>query len=141
MEFSILGPLRVVGPDGPIAINAPKQRSVLAMLLLSFRQDVVTTDRLVDVLWDEHSPPTAVKALQVHISQLRRALGPDVIVTRPTGYSITLAPGALALERFEGLVAKARGTEPERAAEVLREALALFRGAPLADALLLGPAS
>src|SRR5262245_43254712 len=141
MDFSILGPLRVVGPDGPIAVNAPKQRSVLAVLLLSYRQEVVTIDRLVDVLWDENPPPTAVKALQVHISQLRRALGPDVILPRPTGYAIAVKPGQLDLERFETLVAQARNAESAKAAELLREALALYRGAPLADALLLGPAT
>src|SRR4051812_22654833 len=126
MEFAILGPLRVIGPGGPIAVNAPKQRSVLAMLLLSYKQDVVTIDRLVDVLWDENPPPTAIKALQVHVSQLRRALGPEVILTRPTGYAIALEPGQLDLEIFETLVQRSRGAPPEQASALLREALALF---------------
>src|SRR5829696_1221673 len=134
MEYAILGPLRVTGPDGPIEVNAPKQRTLLAMLLLSHRSDVVPAERLMDVLWDEHPPPTAPKALQVHISQLRRTLGADTIVTRPTGYAIRLEPGQLDLERFETLVESARGAPPAQAADVLREALALFRGPPLADA-------
>src|SRR3954451_1168967 len=139
MEFAILGPLRVIGPDGPIEIKAPKQRSVLAMLLLEHRQDVVSAERLIDVLWGEHPPATATKALQVLISQLRRVLGADTIVTRSGGYAIELGDGALDLQRFEALVARARDAEPAEAAELLREALALFRGAPLVDAPLMGP--
>jgi predicted ATPase/DNA-binding SARP family transcriptional activator len=139
MEFAILGPLRVSGPDGPIDIKAPKQRSLLAMLLLEHRQDVVPAERLIDVLWGEHPPATATKALQVLVSQLRRALGPETIVTRSGGYAIALGDGALDLQRFEALVARARDAEPAQAADLLREALALFRGAPLADAPLTGP--
>ena len=141
MDFAILGPLRVNGSAGPIEVNAPKQRALLAMLLVSHRSDVVSTERLIDVLWDEDPPPTATKALQVHISQLRRTLGGEAIVTRPTGYTIALEPGQLDLERFETLVERARGAPAAEAAELLREALALFRGPPLADAMLLGPAS
>src|SRR4051812_34553625 len=123
MEFAILGPLRVGGPAGPIELRAPKQRALLAMLLLSYPEDAVSSGRLIDVLWDEAPPPTASKALQVHVSQLRRALGPETpIVTRPSGYSVTLAPGALDLERFESLVAQARKHASEDAAELLRDA-------------------
>src|SRR3954451_526409 len=139
MDFAILGPLRVVGPDGPIGIKAPKQRSLLAMLLLEYRQDVIAAERLIDVLWGEHPPATATKALQVLISQLRRVLGADTIVTRSGGYAIELGDGALDLQRFEALVARARDAEPAEAADLLREALALFRGAPLVDAPLMGP--
>ncbi|MDA0180142.1 winged helix-turn-helix domain-containing protein [Solirubrobacter phytolaccae] len=124
-----------------IAVNAPRQRTLLAVLLLSHRHDTVTIDRLIDGLWGEHPPATAIKAAQVHISQLRRLLGPDVIVTRPNGYALAVDPEALDLARFEQLTERARGEPPERAAETLREALSLFRGAPLADALLLGPAA
>src|SRR3954451_17323590 len=142
MEFAILGPLRVGGPGGAIELRAPKQRALLAMLLLSYREEDVSSGRLIDVLWDEDTPPTANKALQVHVSQLRRALGPEnPIVTRPAGYAVELAPGQLDLERFETLVAQARSAPPAEAAEQLRDALALFRGTPLADAPLYGPAS
>src|SRR6188472_118435 len=127
MDFAILGPLRVGGSDGAIEIRAPKQRALLAMLLLSYRDDAVSSGRLIDVLWDEDPPPTASKALQVHVSQLRRALGAEnPIVTRPHGYTITLPPGALDLERFETLVAQSRNAEREEAAEQLRSALAEF---------------
>src|SRR4051794_40675351 len=115
MEYSILGPLRVAGPDGPIEIKAPKQRALLAMLLLSHRLDVVPAERLIDALWGEHPPPTASKALQVNISQLRRVLGAEAILTRGGGYTMPLEPGQLDLERFEALVARARAQDVPRA--------------------------
>ena len=146
MDFAILGPLRVVGPEGPIELTAAKQRALLATLLLAHRQQAVSPERLIDVLWGEDPPATAAKALQVHVSRLRHALGPgDPIVTHASGYAVALEPGALDLERFETLVAQGRaaregGRLPE-ASGLLREALALFRGAPLVDAPLLGPAA
>ena len=82
------------------------------MLLLSHRQDVVSAERLIDALWGEHPPPTASKALQVNVSQLRRALGAETIVTRPGGYRIALEPGQLDVERFETLVEQSRGNVP-----------------------------
>ena len=139
MEFAILGPLRVGGPDGPIDVGAPKQRALLAMLLLAHREDGVSTSRLIDVLWDEEPPATASKALQVHVSQLRRAVGANTIVTRASGYAIEVEPGQLDLERFETLVARAAAAPPAEAGALLREALALFRGPPLVDAPLLRP--
>ena len=142
MDFAILGPLRVGGPDGAIEVRAPKQRALLATLLLAYRDDGVSASRLMDVLWDEDPPPTAAKALQVHVSQLRRLLGPEnPIVTRPSGYAIEVEPDRLDLARFDSLVAESRGAPPPQAAEMLREALALFRGPPLADAPLYGPAA
>ncbi len=142
MDFAILGPLRVIGPGGSIELNAPKQRALLATLLLAHREDSVSADRLIDVLWGEDPPATASKALQVYVSQLRRALGPDnPIVTRASGYAVQLAPGQLDLERFEQLVERARSSEPAEAAETLREALALFRGPPLQDSPLNGRAA
>jgi DNA-binding SARP family transcriptional activator len=138
MEFAILGPLRVDGPGGSITIGAPKQRALLAALLLAHREDGVSTARLIDVIWDADPPATAGKALQVQVSQLRRALGADAIVTRPNGYAI--GAGSVDLATFERLVAEARDAPPAEAARLLRDALALFRGPPLADAPLYGPA-
>ena len=68
MEFAILGPLRVTHAQGPIELNAPKQRALLATLLLAYRDDGVSAGRLIDVLWGEDPPPTAAKALQVYVS-------------------------------------------------------------------------
>ena len=144
MDFAILGPLRVGGPDGPIELPAAKQRALLAALLLAHREEAVSPARLIDVLWGEDPPATAAKALQVHVSRLRHALGPDdPIVTHASGYAIALEPGELDLERFESLVAQARaaGRPAPEASALLGEALALFRGPPLADAPLLGPAA
>ena len=135
MDFAILGPLRVVGPEGEIELRAPKHRALLATLLLGYRDGAVSATRLIDVLWDENPPATATKALQVHVSQLRRLLGPDTIETRPSGYAVRV--GSLDLERFEALSAQARTAPPLEAVELLREALALFRGPALADAPLL----
>ncbi len=146
MQFAILGPLRVDGPDGPVVLKAAKQRSLLAALLLAHREEAVSPSRLVDVLWGDEPPATAAKALQVHVFRLRRALGAgDPIVTHASGYAVALEPGDLDLERFETLVEAARRAraagELESAARDLRAALALFRGPPLADAPLLGPAA
>ena len=140
MKFAILGPLRAVGPEGAIELDAPKQRAVLATLLLAGPGRAVSADRLIDVLWGEDPPPTSAKALQVHVSKLRRALGPgQPITTRPGGYALEREHGELDLERFEALVAQARREPPAEAARLLREALALFRGPPLADVPLRGP--
>ena len=142
MEFAILGPLRAVGAHGPIELKAPKQRALLATLLLAHGEGVVSAERLIDAIWGDEPPATASKALQVHVSQLRRVLGAgQPIVTRPTGYAVRLASGQLDLERFRTLVAdarRARAGDAEAAAAILREALALFRGAPLADVPLQG---
>jgi predicted ATPase/DNA-binding SARP family transcriptional activator len=141
MHYAILGPLRVEGAEGAIELKAAKQRALLAFLLLSHREEGAPMTRLIDVLWGDHPPATATKAVQVYVSQLRRTLGPSAIVTRSSGYAVDLEPGQLDLERFETLVARAQDAPPEEAGELLREALALFRGPPLADAPLLGPAS
>ena len=140
MDFAILGPLRVGGPDGAIEIGAPKQRALLATLLLAYREDAVSIARLIDVLWDEDPPATAAKALQVHVSQLRRALGAGRD-RHPRRRATRSARARRARPRpLRGASSRsARDAPPEQAAELLREALALFRGPPLADAPLLRP--
>ncbi len=125
MEFQILGPLEVRDNGQAVAIGGGKQRALLALLLLR-PNEVVSNDTLIDELWHGEPPDTARKALQVHVSNLRKALGDDRIVTQAPGYRLRLEPGELDLERFETL----RG---EGGAEGLRRALALWRGAPLAD--------
>ena len=142
MEFAILGPLRVGGPDGAIEIGAPKQRALLAMLLLSYRDDGVSSGRLIDVLWDEEPPPTASKALQVHVSQLRRALG-----ARHDRHAAVRATRS-GSSRTSWTSRASRRSSPRpatRAARAGRRAAArgaeLFRGPPLADAPLYGPAA
>src|SRR5207248_3531928 len=125
MEFRILGPLEVVDADRSVSLGGGRQRALLA-LLLTRSNEVVSTDRLVDQLWGAQPPRTALNTIQYYVSQLRKLLGADRIVTRPPGYLIRVEPGELDLERFERLV-------EEGGAEGLRQALALWRGAPLAD--------
>src|SRR5262245_32408099 len=132
MEFRILGPLEVSEGDGVLALGGAKPRALLALLLLH-ANEVVSRDRLIDELWGASPPETAPTAVQVHVSQLRKTLGRDLILTRPPGYLIRVNDGELDLDRFERLVATAHGEEPARAAGLLREALALWRGLPLAE--------
>ena len=146
MEFRLLGPLEVHRHGRLVAVGGRKQRSLLALLLLH-ANEVVSNDRLIDELWGEQAPPTAAKALQVYVSQLRKALetggGPDggaserVLVTRPAGYMIRLDDDQFDLHRFDRLRAEAAAAlaecNPTVASTKLREALALWRGAALAD--------
>ena len=134
MEFCILGPLEVRDGDALLTPAGAGLRSLLAMLLLH-PNEAISTDRLLDALWPDGLPPSGAAALQVRVSHLRKALGAAgrVIVTRPPGYSIEVARGELDVHRFEELVETAAAAEPADAAVVLREALALWRGPPLAD--------
>jgi len=137
LEFRILGPLEVVGEAGPIPLAGPKQRATLAILLLNANR-VVSVERLADDLYSGAAPVTAVTQVQRQISELRKALGSaSVIETRSPGYVIRLSAGQLDLDHFqlraeEAGRALARG-EARTAADLLREALGLWRGAPLAD--------
>jgi DNA-binding SARP family transcriptional activator/nucleotide-binding universal stress UspA family protein len=137
LEFRILGPLEVVGEAGPIRLAGPKQRATLAILLLNANR-VVSVERLADDLYSGAAPVTAVTQVQRQISELRKALGfASVIETRSPGYVIRLSAGQLDLDHFqlraeEAGRALARG-EARSAADLLREALGLWRGAPLAD--------
>ena len=132
MEFRILGPLQVLDEGRELPLGGAKQRALLAVLLLDPNR-VVSRDRLIDELWHTDPPETAPTALQVYVSQLRKTLGRDLILTQPPGYLIRVGDGELDLHRFERLVASARAEEPAQAARLLREGLALWRGAPLAE--------
>jgi DNA-binding SARP family transcriptional activator/DNA-binding CsgD family transcriptional regulator len=125
MEFRILGPLEVARDGEPVPLGGAKQRALLALLLLS-RNEIVPVDRLIEELWHGEPPGTARKAIQVHVSTLRKALGEDRIATQSPGYRLRVREGELDLDRFEAL--RARG-----GAASLREALDLWRGTPLAD--------
>jgi DNA-binding SARP family transcriptional activator len=132
LEFRILGPLEVAGEGEPLQLSGQKQRALLALLLLDVNR-VVSTDRIVDALWGEEPPKTAATSLQNFVSQLRKLLGPDVLVTKPPGYQLRIAPEQLDLARFVRLVEEAREEPPAERAAKLRRALALWRGRPLAD--------
>ena len=134
MEFRILGPLEVADGDATVALGGVRQRTLLAILLLN-ANEVVSADRLIEGLWGERSPDSGRSALQVRVSQLRKALGQGgaQLLTRAPGYVLSLDRDQLDLQRFERLVREAAAAEPPAAAEKLREALALWRGPPLAD--------
>jgi DNA-binding SARP family transcriptional activator len=132
MEFRILGPLEIREEGRVLRLGGAKQRALLASLLLR-ANEVVSRDRLIDELWGASPPDTARTALQVYVSQLRKALGRDLILTQPPGYLVRVRDGELDLHRFERLVAAARAEEPALAARLLREGLALWRGSPLAE--------
>ena len=133
LEFRILGPLDVVDESGPVDLGGKRQRATLAILLLNANR-VVSVDRLADDLYAGAAPATALKQVQRQISELRKALGSEsVIETRSPGYVIRLAPDQLDLSVFERLAAEASESEAQRAADLLREALGLWRGDALAD--------
>jgi YVTN family beta-propeller protein len=136
MEFRVLGSLEVVDHDGLVALGAPKQRAVLAVLLLH-RGEPVSTDRLIDEIWGEQPPASANKLVQGYVSNLRKALGDGRLVTVGRGYVLQVEPGQLDVDRFETLVAQARGAleagEALTAGALLREALGMWCGPPLAD--------
>jgi DNA-binding SARP family transcriptional activator len=133
VEFRILGPLEVVEEGRQLTLGGPRQRALLA-LLLTRANEVVSDDRLIDELWGARPPRTATNALQYHVSQLRKTLGPSkAIVTRKPGYLIRVAPHELDLLRFEQLVEEARRAPADQAARLLNDALSLWRGPALAD--------
>jgi predicted ATPase/DNA-binding SARP family transcriptional activator len=136
IEFRVLGPVAAVGEDGPLALGAPKQRALLAFLLLN-ANTVVARDRLVDALWGSAPPASAVSSLQVYVHGLRKALGAERIARHGAGYRLPLEPEELDLARFDRLVERAaRALASGRAADAaedLRHALGLWSGGPLAD--------
>jgi len=122
MEFRILGPLEVRSNGAALDLGGPKQRALLALLVLEANR-VVPRDRLIDALWDESPPETARKALQVHVSQLRKVLGHERLETSGPGYLLRVDGDELDVARCRRLRAEGR----------LDEALGLWRGPPLAD--------
>ena len=141
VEFRILGPLEVRVDGVAVQIGGPRQRALLAFLLLSANR-VVSRDRLIEELVPEHNAQAAARALTVQVSRLRKALNSidgaePRLVARPPGYVLRIEPGELDLHTFEQLVAEGRraleNDDPGRAAAMLREGESLWRGRPLAD--------
>jgi predicted ATPase/DNA-binding SARP family transcriptional activator len=133
VEFGLLGPLTVVEGGCDVTPARPKQRTLLALLLLR-RGEVVPGAQLIEALWGEEPPGTAQTALYGHISSLRKLVGPERIRTRPPGYLLDVSADEVDLARFEALVAQARERDdPAARASWLREALALWRGEPLTE--------
>jgi DNA-binding SARP family transcriptional activator/ABC-type branched-subunit amino acid transport system substrate-binding protein len=132
LELRVLGPVEVLVDGRPLALGARKQRAVLAMLVLEANRPV-STDRLIEGLWGESPPASAGKMVQHYVWQLRKALDgcEEKIVTTGRGYRLSCAPEDVDLVRAERLVASAAAGGSSNGDA--REALALWRGAPLAD--------
>jgi predicted ATPase/DNA-binding SARP family transcriptional activator len=129
-HFGVLGPLALERDGRPVPLPSGRQRSLVALLALSGGAPL-SRDRLIDELWGERPPASAVSALHVHLSKVRALLGGQLVL-EPAGYALVRGAFELDLWRFDALVGQARA-EPESAGALLREALAMFRGEPLCD--------
>jgi YVTN family beta-propeller protein len=138
IEFRVLGSLEAVDGDRPLALGPPKQRALLAMLLIH-RGQPVSPDRLVDALWGERAPSSAVKLVQGYVSSLRKVLGDGLLVTRGRAYVLQTDEGQVDVDRFDALVAAGRSAlrdgDARFASVRLGEALGLWRGPPLEEFL------
>ena len=144
MDFRLLGPFEVWEHGYPLPLGARRQRAILALLALHPRE-VLSTDRIVEEIWGEDAPPSAVRTVHAYISRLRSCLreGSDadarsaVIVSREPGYLLQIDPDQIDAARFENGVLQAAALmldgDPRKANEVLRAVLELWRGAALAD--------
>jgi DNA-binding SARP family transcriptional activator/tetratricopeptide (TPR) repeat protein len=132
MDFRLLGPLEVRDHDRALALGGPRQRALLAVLLLH-ANSVVSSDRLAYELWGDQPPATLAKSLQVTVSRLRRVLGDGRLVTQAPGYLLRVEHDELDAARFERLVSEADAMPPAMAAQQLRDAVGLWRGPVLAD--------
>jgi len=138
VEFRVLGALEVVAGGESLGLGTPRQRMLLALLLLR-AGEVVSYDRLVQELWDDDPPGTARHTLQGYVHRLRRALGSDAwrLQTRPPGYRLKVSAGELDAEQFDELAGQGRRAlvrgDPSGAADLLAAALGLWRGPLLAD--------
>ncbi|PKV93968.1 DNA-binding SARP family transcriptional activator [Amycolatopsis echigonensis] len=141
MLFNILGPFEVRNAGGELRLTAPKLRQVLALLVARNNQPVQISE-LIDELWGDTPPISAQPTLQTYIYKLRKILLaqiglPEVSLdTSYSGYLLSLEEDAVDFRRFERLLNEGRALlpgEPERAARVLADALALWRGPALAD--------
>ncbi len=138
MRFAMLGPVEVWLDGRSVPLGGPKQRAVLAILLLHANRPV-SRDQLIDALWGSHPPPSADASLDAYVYRLRKMLGRDRLPRQATGYTLRVEPGELDVDRFDSLVeraARATGAgDVAGGARDLREALALWRGPALADVL------
>jgi DNA-binding SARP family transcriptional activator len=132
LDFRLLGPLEVSRKGALLELGGPKQRALLALLLLDAGR-AVSTDRLIDALWGEHPPRTAATSLQNLVSQLRKVLGPDLLVTKPPGYLLRIDPSQLDANRAQALLEEAKAAPANERGGKLRDALALWRGPPLEE--------
>ena len=135
MQLRILGPLEVADGDGPRPLGGPKQRTVLAHLVIRANQ-AIDSDRLIGEVWGDEPPPAARSTLRGYLSHLRKALGPDRLEHRSGGYVLRAEPSAIDAVCFEALVHEGRvirTADPATAVQIFERALGLWRGPALAD--------
>src|SRR5438552_6554629 len=129
----MLGPFEVRADDGGIVdVPGARLRGLLIALALDAGR-VVPKATLIDWIWGEQPPADTANALQRLVSRLRKALPEGLIEGQPGGYRLMVEPDAVDAARFERLVARARDAEGPRRVQLFREALALWRGAAMAD--------
>jgi DNA-binding SARP family transcriptional activator len=136
IDYRVLGPLEAFDDGRQLSLGGPKQRAMLASLLLR-ATEVVPVGRLIDDLWGDDPPESAANIIQGYVSGLRHVIGREAIATRGRGYLLHVEPSNLDLRRFERLVdeggyALANG-RPLEAVEAFSKALSLWRGPPFAD--------
>jgi predicted ATPase/DNA-binding SARP family transcriptional activator len=137
LDIGVLGELTVTRDGCAVAVTGPGRRALLGLLAANAGR-IVSVGRIVEGLWGETPPASAVKVVQTHISQLRRALEPDrdgdwqVLVTHPSGYTLASSPEAVDAARFEAAVLAASELPVAGSVDPLRAALALWRGPPYA---------
>ena len=140
LEFRILGPLEVIRGQQVLPLGSPKQRALLGLLLLHANEPIAR-ERLIEELWGDAAPRTVNAVLSVYLSRLRRLLadgtGEQVLLTHAAGYVLSVRPEQLDARRFETLLERGRrelaSGDAEGASATLHDALALWRGSPLAD--------
>ncbi|HJV09461.1 MAG TPA: AfsR/SARP family transcriptional regulator, partial [Acidimicrobiales bacterium] len=133
MQFRILGPLEVDAGGRRLDLGRPKQRALLALLLVH-AGSVVSADKLADDLWSGEPPEDPAAALQVQVSRLRKVLGAPTVESRKPGYRLALGDaGDVDAAHFEALVAEARQAAPAAALALYDDALGLWRGPALAE--------
>ena len=107
-EFRVLGPFEVYEDGRLLDVGVGQQRALLALLVLN-AGEVVSTDRLIDALWNGRPPASALNSVRVYVSHLRKALGTERLLTLGRGYLLSLDPTELDLTRFELLLAEGAG--------------------------------
>jgi YVTN family beta-propeller protein len=140
LEFRVLGPVEACADSIPLELGGPKQRAVLALLLLR-ANEFVSRERLIDDVWGDTPPAAARDTVKVYVGRLRRLLSPGAgsgpLATHDGGYLLAIDPEQVDLQRFNRLAERGSDSlvagDAEGAAALLREALALWRGPPLAD--------
>jgi YVTN family beta-propeller protein len=136
MRFGLLGPVEVRLDGAPLPTGGPKQRALLAFLLLH-RNRAVSRDRLIDALWGDSAPPSASAALDAYVYRLRKLVGSDRLPRSGAGYALIVEQDELDIDEFERLVAGGRAAlaagDAASAAHQFATGLAQWRGPPLAD--------